>query len=349
MSRTPLYQAAVASGARPGEYRGVETAALFSSTEAEYPALRSGCGVFDLGWRAKLSVAGPDRARWLNGMVTNNIKDLPLNHGVYCFLLNAQGRIQGDLYAYNRGEHFILDTDAAQKSKLLEIFDKFVIMDDVEISDLSEKLTAIGLRGAQAVGILSRLANVSLPAELQIADSLWGQQIGYSLVHVEANSFELWMPPENAPRIWNDLIQAGATPVGSEAFELARIADGTPLYGKDINERYLPQETGQERALNFSKGCYLGQEIVERIHSRAILHREFRAFTFSGALPPVGAKIQSHGKDVGELTSVASLPSQNGPRQVGLGYVRRESATAQTPLTVEGATATIAKLPLDWP
>ena len=128
MSRTPLYQAAVASGARPGEYRGVETAALFSSTEAEYPALRSGCGVFDLGWRAKLSVAGPDRARWLNGMVTNNIKDLPLNHGVYCFLLNAQGRIQGDLYAYNRGEHFILDTDAAQKSKLLEIFDKFDLL-----------------------------------------------------------------------------------------------------------------------------------------------------------------------------------------------------------------------------
>src|SRR5947209_14948114 len=122
MKRTALYDAMTSGGGRMGEYRGCETPAAFGDAGQEFQALRSGCGVYDLGWRAKLVAAGPDRTRWMNGMVTNNIKDLAPNRGCYNFLLNAQGRIQGDLYIYNRGEHLLIDTDFNQCEKLQEIF-----------------------------------------------------------------------------------------------------------------------------------------------------------------------------------------------------------------------------------
>src|SRR5947209_2916545 len=167
MARTPLYDvlASAGAGVRMGEYSGVESAAAFGEVGEEFDALRSGCGIYDLGWRAKLIASGPDRVRWMHGMVTNNIKDLPLNRGTYNFLLNAQGRIQGDLYIYNRGDYLLIDTDANQSEKLREIFNKYIIMDDVEISDASEKLTAIGARGPHCSEVLRR-AGIG-PASLQ--------------------------------------------------------------------------------------------------------------------------------------------------------------------------------------
>src|ERR1700683_3443664 len=109
---------------------------------SEFRELLSGCGVYDLSSRAKISLTGSDRVRWLNGMVTNNIRDLAVGRGVYAFLLNPQGRILGDLYAYNRGDSITVDTDHAQSEKLLATFDHYIIMDDVEVSKLSE-MTAI--------------------------------------------------------------------------------------------------------------------------------------------------------------------------------------------------------------
>src|ERR1700756_4273290 len=122
-------------------YRGATTAARFTDPDTEFVKLRNECGVYDLGYRAKISLTGSDRVRWLNGMVTNNIRDLAMRHGVYAFLLNPQGRILGDLYAYNRGETIVVDTDHSQVEKMLATFDHYIIMDDVEVKDLSEQIT----------------------------------------------------------------------------------------------------------------------------------------------------------------------------------------------------------------
>src|SRR6266550_4441864 len=130
-----------------GEYRGATTATLFGDPQAEFMALRAGCGVYDLGFRAKLSLTGGDRVRWLNGMVTNNIRDLATGHGLYAFLLNPQGRILGDLYAYNRGESIVVDTDRRQSEKILATFDHYIIMDDVEVKNLSDSITTLGIGG----------------------------------------------------------------------------------------------------------------------------------------------------------------------------------------------------------
>src|SRR6266850_12281 len=150
MPKTPLYETLGAQGARFGEYAGVETAANFGDPSAELEALRHGAGAYDLGWRAKLLGSGEDRVRWFNGMVTNNIKDLPQDHGAYTFLLNAQGQIQADMYVYNRGDYVLVDTDLSQALRVREIFEKYIIMDDVAIEDASDKLSAIGLQGPKS-------------------------------------------------------------------------------------------------------------------------------------------------------------------------------------------------------
>ena len=315
---------------------------------AEFAALLSGAGVYDLGSKAKVALTGGDRVRWLNGMVTNNIRDLAAGHGVYAFLLNPQGHILGDLYAYNRGDSLMIDTDRSQSEKLLATFDHYIIMDDVEVANVSDKLTAIGIAGPKAREVLHAVGlEIGALEALQFVDLNW-QNIPVAVVrgdNASLESYEMWLLPAQVTLLRDSLQKAGATPVSAAALELLRIAAGTPLYGQDIRERDLPQETEQLRAVHFSKGCYIGQEIVERIRSRGNVHRKFTGFEVEGALPAVGAKIQADGRDIGEITSVASLPLADRGRTVALGYIRREIATPGKQFQIGGAQLSVAALP----
>src|SRR5579872_2387011 len=277
----------------------------------EFETLFSGCGVYDLSTRAKIAITGADRVRWLNGMVTNNIRDLAPGRGVYAFLLNPQGHILGDLYAYNRGDSLMIDTDQSQSEKLLATFDHYIIMDDVEVANVSERLTAMGVAGPKVRETLCLAKfEISELQPLQFMVASW-QNVPVIVVRGDnpsVESYELWISPDHMTLLNDALINVGATPAGAASLELLRIAAGIPRYGQDIRERDLPQETEQHRALHFSKGCYIGQEIVERIRSRGNVHRKFSGFDVQGELPALGSKIQSDGKDIGEITSAASLP-----------------------------------------
>jgi len=299
----------------------------------EFQALVSGCGVFDLSSRARIRLTGGDRTRWLNGMVTNNIRDLARNHGVYSFLLNAQGHIQADLYAYNLGEAILIDADGELREKVLAHFDKFIIMDDVEVADQTAATAVIGVAGPRAKAVL-QAAGLEIPdlAPLELCTPKCVCDCGCLSCTVvrrdEAlgESYEIWLAPDQMKAAWDALVSAGGVAVGTDALEMQRISRGVPRYGVDIRERDLPQETGQMRALSFTKGCYLGQEIVERIRSRGAVHREFAAFEVDGPLPAAGPKIQADEKEVGEITSSAELPLATGSRAIALGYRRREAA-----------------------
>ncbi len=336
------------------EYRGAATAARFGDPDSEFAKLRRECGVYDLGYRAKISLAGGDRVRWLNGMVTNNIRDLAVGQGVYAFLLNPQGRILGDLYAYNRGESIVVDTDGSQIEKILATFDHYIIMDDVEVTNLANSITALGIAGPKSREVLAA-AGIAVPgaAPLQIFEAkctcdcecisctaVRGEDAGYE-------SYELWLSPSEVRKTWDVLVAHGASPVGFEALELRRIVSGIPLYGVDIRERDLPQETEQTRALNFNKGCYVGQEIVERIRSRGAVHRKFSGFVArrNDVIAP-GGKIVSEEKEVGEITSAASLRLGGGEKTVALGYIRREVGIPGREVTISGINATIVTLPV---
>jgi folate-binding protein YgfZ len=315
-------------------------------TAAGFSALSSACGVYGLPSRAKLSLTGHDRVRWLNGMVTNNIRDLAAGHGVYAFLLSPQGRILGDLFAYSRGESLLLDIDQAQLPKVLETLKRYIIMDKVEIANVSDSWSAIGVAGPRSPEVL-RAAGVEIPelAALDLLELTWK---GTPVTVVRGDNsavttYELWLEPLNAAKLASALVDAGAQEAGAEAVELLRIASGVPRYGQDIRDRDLPQETGQSRALNFTKGCYIGQEIVERIRARGNVHRMFTGFYVAGELPAGGTKIQAEDKDVGEITSVAALPSRSGESTVALGYIRREAAAKI--LKAGTAAVQVAELP----
>jgi folate-binding protein YgfZ len=320
----------------------------FGDIRAEFQALVSTSAVYNLSGRAKTSLTGGDRVRWLNGMVTNNIRDLGVGHGVYAFLLNPQGHILGDLYAYNRGESLLVETDRAQLEKILAVFDKYIIMDDVEVADLSDQLSSVGIAGPKSREALQAAGfDASELKPLQFVQTAW-QQAGVTIVCGDnpcVESFELWVSHGDSEKVYNALVKAGGKAVGSASLEMLRIAAGIPRYGVDIRERDLPQETEQERALNFSKGCYVGQEIVERIRSRGQVRRKFTGFSIEGQAPAAGSKIQVEGKDVGEITSAASLPEAAGERRVALGYIRREAASPGKHVEAGGSAATVANLP----
>jgi folate-binding protein YgfZ len=332
-----------------GEYRGATTATRFGDPQAEFAVWREGCAVYDLGFRAKISLTGGDRVRWLNGMVTNNVRDLEVGQGVYAFLLNPQGHILGDLYAYNRGASITVDTDCSQLERILATFDHYIIMDDVEVTNLSEQLTALGIAGPMAYSTLTKAGFAMVEMQpLQVQLATWrGEQLTIVRDEDERNSvYEIWVAPSSVRVLWEGLRAAGATPVGTEALELRRIVSGIPTYGVDIRERDLPQETEQARALNFSKGCYVGQEIVERIRSRGAVHRKFTGFIAEGAAPiTAGMKVAAGEKEVGEITSAAFL--RGADKTIALGYIRREVGVPGREVTMSTTRATVAALPLE--
>jgi aminomethyltransferase len=330
-----------------GQYLGVDARLHFGDPAAELAALRESCAAFMLEWRAKISVTGKDRARWLHNMVTNNVRDLPLNRGSYNFVLNAQGRILGDIYIYNRGESLLIDTDHIQVEPLLTAMKRYIIMDKVEMAEAP--IFALGLCGPKAQESLAAAGiDVRGIEPLEIRE-------------FAVNSFPVMIVrgPENKPgwyELWVTVPEdegqggmfgarfPGAQNVGTQALEWWRILHGIPQYGQDIRDRDLPQETGQTQALNFNKGCYIGQEIVERIRSRGQVHRKFVGFEFEDGLPALG-KYESGGRALAEVTSVAAVPSSSGARHIGLGYVRREAAEIGPQVDLNGRKAKIVELP----
>ena len=313
-----------------------------SASGRELSVLVSGCGVYRAD-RSLFQITGRDRVRWLNGMVSNNVRDLTAGHGVYAFVLNPQGNIRGDLYVFNRGESLVAEIERGQSESLLQILRKYIIMDKVEIEDLGENILAIA--GPKSGEVLASLGLSAELGSLQLFDVNWN---GSTLTLVRGDnpsspSYELWVPAEKGESVWNALLQAGAVEVHEETLETFRILSGIPKVGQDIRERTLPQETGQERALNFNKGCYIGQEIVERVRSRGAVHRTFVGFELEGTLPAAGTKVQSEGKDVGEITSVAAQPLKG--RRLALGYLRREFLAGAKPLTARGEQVKATTLP----
>jgi aminomethyltransferase len=335
------------------------------TTALQLDALLHSAAVVPLPDIAWLRVTGSDRVRWLNGMVTNSIQQLAPGQGCYNFVLNAQGRIQGDLTAFALEDSILLETDRTQIEKLPAHLNHFIIMDDVELTEVGPEARAgLLLAGPHAASLLAQLNLAAAPhTPLSLHSTAW-HAAPVDLIHAHSPlvpRFELWSDPATIASLTEAIIAAGAIPISPAALEDLRILSGTPRYSTDIREtektRDLPQETAQTRALHFTKGCYLGQEIVERIHSRGSVHRTFTGFLLTGALPTPGTTLEARSdptadpKPVGELTSVAAIPLPNAePIQLALGYIRREALVPNTQarnltLTYPGGTATAVPLP----
>jgi folate-binding protein YgfZ len=301
----------------------------------------------DVGW---LRVTGDDRVRWLNGMVTNSIQALKPGEGCYNFFLNAQGRIQGDATAWLREDAILLETSRALVGSLTTMLDHFIIMDDVELTAAGPGGAGLLLAGPAAPAMLEKLG---LPGELEPMRFEVVRWEGEEMTVLRAYSplvprFELWSDPATLGLLSEHLKNAGLGEASGEALEHLRMLEGRPLYGTDIREKELAQETDQTRALHFTKGCYLGQEIVERVRSRGKVHRTFAGFVLTGPVPAPGTLLlaaDAPERPVGELTSAAMIPLPNGPVTLALGYIRRDVLERGAEIHYAGGVAKVMALP----
>jgi folate-binding protein YgfZ len=356
---TALTEFLAATGAGASQetisYLGAATPRQLDAPQVETGALLFGAAVHDLGWLRRISVRGEDRFRWLSGMVTNSVEALASATGTYNLVLNAQGRIQGDCCVWRTDDALEIEVTAEQTEALLAHFDRFIIMDDVELVPLDGE-SALGITGPEAEKILKTLGIAAPSEELASASGAIAEipvRI-YRCFGTIVPHFAIWAAAEAIPALWQALVAAGATATGADAIETLRIAEGIPAYGIDIQSRDLAQETSQLRALSFTKGCYLGQEIVERIRSRGQVHRHLRALEITvenaGELPQPGAELRManagpDAKIAGALTSVAALQLEGQRRIFAIGMIRAEAEVGSHPLAWAGGTARILNSP----
>jgi folate-binding protein YgfZ len=284
-----------------------------------YEALRTSAAWLDLSARGKIKLTGEDRARLLHAMTTNHIQQLAPGAGCYAFFLNDKGRILSDANILCRPDHFLLDLEPEAREKLYQHLDHFIIADDVTLEDATAELATIAVEGPKAAAVL-QAAGAPIP-ETEYSTMEWGSRVVARLNSTGSLGFFIFVPSGEKSELVAQIEAAGAVAADAEAFRVVRLEHGKPRYGEDISERFLAQEANQPHALHFSKGCYLGQEIVERVRSRGQIHRVLKPLALDSKTPPEpGAKLQTGDTNVAEITSAVYSPALD--KVVALAYVR---------------------------
>ncbi|MGH9470418.1 MAG: aminomethyltransferase family protein [Terriglobia bacterium] len=310
MVRSPLIEIQPAAQAATAEYHGALLPAFYSNAVAEHQAVRSAAGLFDFSFRAQFSASGADRLRFIHGMVSNDVKSLTPGQGVYATILDVRGHILADLRIYCCEDRLLLETDADLIEKALATLSHYNIGGRVPLERLDR--AALAIEGPASGRILGEALRVPPPGPEQYTHRE-AQIEGIDLRVVRASmtgeaGYEIWAPPAKVKGLWRLLLDRGRAfglqPCGWRALETLRIEAGIPVYGSELGEDTLPLEAGLTSALSFNKGCYIGQEIVERARSRGRVNWTLAGLTLeSGGAPTPGEKVSSGGKDAGEITS----------------------------------------------
>jgi folate-binding protein YgfZ len=352
---TPLIDLHQAAGAAIGEYFGTRLPARFDDFAAEYLAARETVALVDSNFRALFSFTGPDRHRYLNAVLSSNVRDLQPGQGAAGLLLTSQGHILAEIETYACPDQILALSHAMVRESTYETLEKFIIMDDVTLDDLTDSAGMLFLAGPRAASVIAELSGadiVEMPAFEHFETHLgfvacrvirqdW---LGHAGALIVAEREEL-------PALWNELLAAvrtlGGAPAGMEAVNSLRLEAGLPWFGHDFDDKCIPHEAGLEHShINYEKGCYTGQEIVERVRSRGSVNRRLAGLRFSSAKPPApGTKILFDGAEAGHVTSGAFSPRTGGP--IGMGYVRREYLNVGTRLDASGIPAERIALPLE--
>jgi aminomethyltransferase len=281
-----------------------------------YDALRNRAVWLDLSARGKIKLTGDDRARLLHAMTTNHIQQLTPGTGLYAFFLNDKGRVLADVNILCRPDYFLLDVEPETRESLYQHLDRFIIADDVTLEDITDATATIAVEGPQAADVLQR-AKVPVP-ETDYSSLDWNDAVVARLNSTGSPGFFVFVPAVEKPALIARLEAAGAEPADAAAARVVRVEHGKPRFGEDISERFLAQEANQPHALHFSKGCYLGQEIVERVRSRGQIHRVLKPLILETKEPPApGSKLED---GTSEITSAAYSPALD--KVVALAYVR---------------------------
>ncbi|MBS1841973.1 MAG: aminomethyltransferase family protein [Acidobacteria bacterium] len=346
---TPLAETHRTAGANMGEWFGCALPSDFGDWQAEYRFARKTVALLDKNYRAYLGFAGPDRVRYLNAILTNNIKDLKPGEGVASLFLNPQGRIQAEIETYAEADKLFCVSFALIREKLIPALDHFIIMDDVMLTDESGKFGTLALEGPQAAGITKALCGLEIT---EMAELSWRQaNVGAIPCRIVRRSsggipgVEFLCEQSQLRALWNGLSHAaklsGGGPAGYTALNALRLEAGVPWFGYDFGEKQIPHEAGLEKShISYTKGCYTGQEIVERVRSRGQVNRVRALFQLSVAeLPGAETPIIFDGKEIGYLTRASYSPEFQA--NIAMGYIRREQSAVGSIVQIRGANAAV--------
>lgn len=321
-------------GAEMGEPDGFPVPLRYGPVEDELRALKETAGIADLSWRGRLELLGKDRLRFLHNYVTCDIKGLAPGSGAYGFFTNPQGRILSDAVLLALEDRLWVEVGPGQEEPLAAHLKKFILADRVDVRRLDDMLP---------IAVLGPRAEAVLGADLSSLEQEWSHaRIAVHGTEVEIQrrgllgtpAWTLWVSASVAAPLVERLIAQGARPAGFEALEALRAEAGIPRFGRDYGPDNFPQETGIEEAVSYTKGCYLGQEVVARIHYRGGVQNVLRKLVFEGVEPAPGVTLLHDGREAGKATTVIS--SQRG--SMGLGILHRRAAEPGTRLEVEGGT-----------
>jgi folate-binding protein YgfZ len=251
-----------------------------------YQALHHSAAWLDLSPRGRIVARGRDRARLLHALTSNDIKKMAPGDGSYAFLLSPQGRIQADLCVFCFPGHFLLDTEPELREKVHQHIKRYIIADQVELEDVTAQTACIAVEGPTAATIL----------DIPPADYAHAPWDGCTVARVTVTGqpgARIFCSLEKKDALIAKLESAGASPATPDDARIVRIENGRPRYGEDITDTSLPQETQQMHGVSFTKGCYLGQEIVERIRARGHVNRRLVRLELETGQPPEGAQITS--------------------------------------------------------
>jgi folate-binding protein YgfZ len=359
----PLHQFHAAINSSFVEVNGMEVVAHYGKPLAEHAALRTSAGMLDLSFRSRLCVTGADRQRFLNGQVTNNVKELKPGEGCYAALVTAKGKMQTDLNIHCLADEFLLDFEPGLGDTIRQRFEKYIIAEDVQIVDVASSHGLLSVQGPKAPEVIKpHTGGVALPAKplgsISIADLVPGEV--YCMNHSRVGTspgFDLFVPVSELNTVAEKLLlaarAAGGMACGWQALEMARLEAGIPRFGIDMDATNLAPETGIEgRAISYSKGCYIGQEVIARIRTYGQVAKSLRGLVLPdnlSTLPQRGDKLFRNEKEAGYITTALASPAYK--RNIALGYVRREHNEPGTILILRTAEqeypVRIATLPFD--
>lgn len=336
---------------RPGATAAPELVATLGDLESEYAAVRRGAGLLDSPHRATVVITGSERRDFLNRMVTQELKDLVAGVARQTFWLNRQGRIQTDLLLAELGDRIVADLDVHGAAGAVESLRGFLFTEDVEITDVTATHHHLGLHGPRGPEIIAAAAGDPAAAgmtdlacaALRIGDA---EVVAIRRDQAAAPGFELIMSRDDAEPVWETLLAAGETigeprrvrPIGWHAFNIARIEAGTPLFNIDFGTGNLPHETGLlDRRVSFTKGCYLGQEIVARTEHLGRPKQQLVGLRPAGdRLPVAGADVvDAAEKPVGAVTS-STLSPMLGAAPIAFAMIRQAAMDGPLRVAAEG-------------
>ncbi|MBD0373510.1 MAG: aminomethyl transferase family protein [Pyrinomonadaceae bacterium] len=339
INKSPLIESHRRAGAIMEERDGWLVPASYGDVSSEYRAVREeGAGLSDLSSRGRIEISGTEAVLFLNGLITNDVKALDENAWMAAAFPNVQGRMLAHARVLHQDKTFLFDTETVTRETILKTLGRFTLAGDFSVRDLTHETALLSVQGARASEIVrAALGDDAASVERgRIANASWKDE-RLSIIratHTAEDGFDLFTGAAGSGSLWEALSQAGARPVGTDALEILRIEAGLPRYGVDVNETKVVLETGLDDAVSFTKGCYIGQEIIARIHFRGHVAKRLSGVMLDAeGEARAGDKIRTpEGKEIGWITSLARSPILN--RTIALGYVKYDYLKAGTPLRV---------------